>query len=114
MPLTVSYNYISLNFHVLSLPSIKVGVTMEISAKVFRYFMLNIMLKQDLNGIYEGILSGVVDDPSVLNMMKKGEVKEKLKICRHNLGLINVGVNRYLEKKRLFFPRLVKLIILMT
>ncbi|XP_073998898.1 dynein heavy chain at 62B isoform X2 [Rhodnius prolixus] len=63
------------------------------------------VLYKDLNGIYEGILSGVVDDPSVLNMMKKGEVKEKLKICRHNLGLINVGVNRYLEKKRLFFPR---------
>lgn len=47
----------------------------------------------------------VDSDPSVIKCVGKEGVLESLIYCSEMLETINAGVNSYLEKKRLFFPR---------
>lgn len=45
------------------------------------------------------------EDPRVLSTAAKPGVLEIVKECNAKMDLINNGVNAYLEKKRIFFPR---------
>lgn len=46
------------------------------------------------------------EDPKALVVVSKNNMLEKLRYSESLLDDINKGLNLYLEKKRLFFPRL--------
>lgn len=62
-------------------------------------------LFNDLDTVYRRIMLTVVKDPRVLETGGGPGVLESLTDCIESLEKINDGVNRYLEQKRLFFPR---------
>ncbi|XP_046961667.1 dynein axonemal heavy chain 12 [Vanessa cardui] len=59
----------------------------------------------EVNNIYRRYMGSVDKDPHVLEIAGGAGVLESFKIASNFLEKINDGINNYLEKKRLFFPR---------
>lgn len=55
--------------------------------------------------IWRDIMKNVHSDPLVLSVVGIEKMLERLKKSYGLLELIQVGLNEYLERKRLFFPR---------
>ena len=51
------------------------------------------------------LMKYVVADPRVLSIIKIDKIIDKLKRANNLLDLIQKGLNGYLERKRLYFPR---------
>ncbi|CAG2053712.1 unnamed protein product, partial [Timema podura] len=75
-------------------------------------FQVSIPLLQEINtgsnevdGIYKRIMNAVSKEPRVLQTAGTVGILEFLLECTGKLETITDGVNNYLEKKRLFFPR---------
>ncbi|KAI5636077.1 dynein heavy chain and region d6 of dynein motor domain-containing protein [Phthorimaea operculella] len=60
---------------------------------------------QEVNGIYRRYMQMVEKDPHTLEIAGGIGVLEQFKVCTALLEKINDGVNNYLERKRLYFPR---------
>lgn len=59
----------------------------------------------EVNNIYRRYMGSVEKDPHVVDIAGGAGVLESFKIASNLLEKINDGVNNYLEKKRLYFPR---------
>jgi len=55
--------------------------------------------------VIKGLLGIVSSDPLATKCIGQEGVLESLKNCSNMMETINAGVNKYLEKKRLYFPR---------
>lgn len=60
---------------------------------------------QEVDQVYRRIMASVARDPRVLECAGAAGVLEALLELTYLLEKINEGVNNYLEKKRLYFPR---------
>jgi len=54
---------------------------------------------------YRDIMKHAVSDPKVLSIIKIDKIVEKLHKANDLLELVQKGLNGYLERKRLYFPR---------
>jgi len=63
------------------------------------------VLFQEINMVIKGLLGMVNSDPLATKCIGQEGVLELLMDCTDKMETINAGVNSYLEKKRLFFPR---------
>jgi dynein heavy chain len=54
---------------------------------------------------YRDIMKHAVNDPKVMSIIKIDKIVEKLKKANDLLEMIQKGLNGYLERKRLYFPR---------
>ncbi|CAH0590400.1 unnamed protein product [Chrysodeixis includens] len=59
----------------------------------------------EVNNVYRRYMGSVEKDPHALELAGATGVLESLKVATGLLDKINDGVNNYLEKKRLYFPR---------
>ncbi|XP_041984652.1 dynein axonemal heavy chain 12 [Aricia agestis] len=59
----------------------------------------------EVNNIYRRYMGTVDKDPHVITIAGESGVLEQFKIASDLMEKINDGVNSYLEKKRLYFPR---------
>lgn len=59
----------------------------------------------EVNNVYRRYMGSVEKDPHALELAGATGVLEALKVATALLDKINDGVNNYLEKKRLYFPR---------
>lgn len=55
--------------------------------------------------IWKEIMKLVHNDPAVMSVVEIEKMSEKLKKAFNLLEIIQKGLNAYLEKKRLYFPR---------
>lgn len=55
--------------------------------------------------IWRDIMKQVYAEPRVLDVIEIDKMSERFKKCNNLLDLIQRGLNDYLEKKRLYFPR---------
>jgi dynein heavy chain len=55
--------------------------------------------------IWRDIMKSVVSDSKVLSVLEIEKMLERLKKCNGLLDVIQRGLNDYLEKKQLYFPR---------
>ncbi|KAK9497782.1 hypothetical protein O3M35_003706 [Rhynocoris fuscipes] len=62
-------------------------------------------LFQEISDTYSFVIAGLERDPAVMKLMNDDVIPDQLLICLDKLDLILAGVNRYLEVKRLYFPR---------
>lgn len=62
-------------------------------------------LFQEVDAVYKRLMLSILRDPLVLNCAGAQGVLEVLIEQTQSLEKINDGVNNYLEKKRLYFPR---------
>lgn len=60
---------------------------------------------QEVDSVYRRIMAGVSRDPRALECAGASGLLESLLDLNELLEKINEGVNNYLEKKRLYFPR---------
>lgn len=58
-----------------------------------------------VNKIWKNIMKQVYDDPDVMSVIAINKMSEMLKKAFNLLEMIQLGLNQYLEKKRLYFPR---------
>ncbi|KAL1461654.1 hypothetical protein WDU94_013527, partial [Cyamophila willieti] len=60
---------------------------------------------EEVDRSFRALMGLIDDDPRVLSTAAKPGVLETVKDCNIKMDNINNGVNAYLEKKRLYFPR---------
>lgn len=58
-----------------------------------------------VNKIWKNIMKQVYDDPGVMIVLQINKMSQMLKKAFNLLETIQQGLNLYLEKKRLYFPR---------
>lgn len=61
---------------------------------------------KEVDVTYQNLMKQVLKDPDVLRTAGAITLLDSLKNCNDLMEQVNIGVNNYLEKKRLFFPRL--------
>ncbi|ESN93529.1 hypothetical protein HELRODRAFT_194054 [Helobdella robusta] len=59
----------------------------------------------NVDKIFKGIMKQVVQDAKVTSLVNIEKVVESFKQCNKLLDMVQMGMNDYLEKKRLYFPR---------
>ncbi|KAI5736725.1 hypothetical protein M8J76_006447 [Diaphorina citri] len=58
-----------------------------------------------MDKIWKDIMKTVAADPRVMSVVEIPKLKENLQKCNGLLDMVQRGLNAYLEKKRLYFPR---------
>lgn len=59
----------------------------------------------DVNKVWNDIMEYAIKNPQILQVIEYPDMMNTLKNCNATLEGIKKGLNEYLEKKRLVFPR---------